>query len=590
MEAPGATRARASARRPPHARGRAGKLPHLTVFLIAAALAGCCMRSLGPGLLTGFDFVSTAPQENTTLLSTPVLLVADTHAHHLYGEPLFVTTNLADKLSTTAIRPPQSDLYGQDSFAWMLDVAQKRTPLLHLGDTADASCVDEFEAFLRVMNRAPDPPPWFVAPGNHDGYFYGNSSEDPRGGSWTAACADGSKPMTKADFLDLYLDALAKQTDPGARQLADVRSAHADEASHEMIATPAPGALFLGAAWTIRRRAPWRSYLVQRLDLTRRTSPADSGPNVPKRRVIALLLDTSSYDRKPEIIPLPPARNAGLTGSLGPVEPAADDPTYVPQEDVVRRWADDAKKENAILVLAGHHDFASLESRAQRFLQEIHRRDDAAIYLSAHRHDGHWASIGAEGDAWPELNVGSMLDHPIEMREFSFRWTDSGRLAAVAPLLRLGVDPHLPVSQCDVHQQEWEPAPTDADYAISYKRTGFYAPGSTRDDILKVLLGSYRRLFGALAFSAGPAWPQGLPSDRAPLLQRIDTALTSSDEEARVDLLKRLALAERGASFHDPSALAAFRVCQVYWAARYESRGVRLPDTGDWTILYPAAK
>lgn len=567
--------------------GHLDKALRLAVFLAAAlVVAGCCGKNLGPGLSTGFDFAAVAPNENATLLSTPLLVIADTHAHHLTGEPLFVTTNLADKLERSAIRPPQSDLYGPASLAWMLDQTQLKTPLVHLGDAADASCKDEFEAFLRVMRRRPKLPRWFMAPGNHDGFFYGNSSEDPNGDAWTRACGDGSSPMTKADFVTAYLDALATEDDPGARALAAARSSAA--ATTGEIAANDPGAMLIGAAWRIDRAAPWRSYVVQRLDLTRRARPEDSGPSVPQARVIGLLLDTSTFDLKPSIVAIPPVMNVGITGSLGPDEGSAR-PDFVPARAILRRWADEAKREGATLILFGHHDFESLEPAAQRFLHALHREDGATLYVSAHRHDGHWSSIGSPDDAWPELNLGSMLDEPIEMRELSLRWTDSGRLSVVAPLLRLN-NPNLLPPECGTMQKEWEPAPNEEDYPLSYKLTGFYAPDATRSKILRVMLASYRRLFTKLAFSAGPGWPAGLPSDPPALAALVTATIAAPDDAPKVALLHELGAADEAAVFASPEIAGAFRVCQVYWGSKYETRGVRLPDTSDWTILFPKAK
>lgn len=566
----------------------AGTIRTLCALVAAASgLAGCSGPNVGPGLMTGFDFARAAPEENATLVSRPVLVFGDTHTHHLYGEPLFVTTNLADALCSTAIRPPQADLYGPRMLAWLLDQTQLGAPLIHLGDAADASCTSEFETFVGVMTRRPGLPRWFMAPGNHDGYFYGNSHEDPEGDAWKRACAHGSSPMTKGEFITMYLDALSAQDDPASKELAVFISRHPGPGSREIVTASAPDRMLLGAAWTIDRVAPWRSYLAQRLDLTRRAAPGDSGASVPHRRVIAILLDTSTFEVAPQIIPVPPASNAGLVGSLGPEEVGPELPGFVTQRSVVRRWAQEARRDNAILVLMGHHDHASLDSRSQGFLSELRRDAGALLYVSSHTHSGRWASIGSADDAWPELVTGSALDTPIELRELSFRFTDeSRRLSVVAPLLRLESPALLP-PECNTMQSEWEPSPSDADYPLSYKRTGFYAPGATHADILRVLLASYRRMFEKLPFSAGAGWPEPLPESPARLARLVTTTLAQPAGPGWVDLLRMLVAAEKSAVFRDGRAADAFRVCQVYWAGKYEGRGVRLPEASDWTILYP---
>ncbi len=184
-----------------------------------------CAGSVGPPLGAGFDIRRGDP--SGAPISKDIGLIADSHAHYLWGQPTYIQTNIADQMvSPSAIRTPEGDFWGPTTELWFLDKALPNLPLVHLGDATDIACQDEYTTFLTLMgnHKTTSKQPWFEAPGNHDSYFYGNYYEV--GGDWSLACS--GKPLTKPTFITWYLSALAGQVGPDGKP--DVISeAHAED-------------------------------------------------------------------------------------------------------------------------------------------------------------------------------------------------------------------------------------------------------------------------------------------------------------------------------------------------------------------------
>ena len=87
--------------------------------------------------------------------------------------------------------------------------------------------------------------------------------------------------------------------------------AHRIPNRYEWSAAPGSRAFLRDIAWNIDTIAPWRSFLVQRVDLS------GSGAE----RCHAILMDSCQYDQRPTIAPnawssYPPPINAGYTGEM----------------------------------------------------------------------------------------------------------------------------------------------------------------------------------------------------------------------------------------------------------------------------------
>jgi len=115
--------------------------------LASGALAAC---GGGTNLSPRYTILRNPPP-TPNQLSRQVALIADSHAHYLYGTPTVIQTNVADWFSASAIRPPQADLWGWRFLRWTLGAIHADVPIIHLGDVSDISCASEFEHFLEEM-------------------------------------------------------------------------------------------------------------------------------------------------------------------------------------------------------------------------------------------------------------------------------------------------------------------------------------------------------------------------------------------------------------------------------------------------------
>jgi len=551
------------------------RAPLLTVaVLLAAGATGCsvicsllCSSGAGPPLAPRFD-IRHGHASDATALSRAVGLIADTHAHYLWGEPTFIQTNLADKISASAIRTPQGDLWGPDAERWLLRHALGGKPIIHLGDAADIACIAEYDAFLAMMNdpanRQGPAQPWFAVPGNHDAYFYGNYQDTT--GAWDQACK-GSGKLTKSELVTRYLGALAAQPDPGAQQLA----ANVTRSDYRIDAI-GTGGMLVSAAWSVSKQAPWRSWVAQSLELTRPGSP---------RRVVAILIDTAVYDDAPVLVAAGCGMlNAGLNGDI------TDD-----QASVVRAWAWAAHASGAAVVVAGHHPYAALTARAKSVLDDIHDLYGGELYVSAHDHSGKWNVDGNKKDkTWLELNIGAMVDAPIEVRVMQLFAMTDGRAAVDAELLRL--DRVLDqvagkeARRCTLHP-EWEAKSSDPDYYLTYRDLGAAAVTDTQQNILDVLLAGWQRYlkFVKSAPDAGP-WPGGWASDDA-LAADLAKAAAGKDAAAKIALLQTVQAQAPTRKVGDELGRSTFRFCQGQWGSDRELARRRIPAPDDWTVILP---
>ena len=119
------------------------------------------------------DWSILVGQPTGTVLTDSIVLVADNQLHNIYSDPVkLFRTAFTDKLISTSIRPALQDFYGQDVLHYVVSEEFEDRPIVHLGDACDFSCTGEFAKFFSIMKSADGE--WVMAPGNHDGYFFGN--------------------------------------------------------------------------------------------------------------------------------------------------------------------------------------------------------------------------------------------------------------------------------------------------------------------------------------------------------------------------------------------------------------------------------
>ncbi|MEX2215732.1 MAG: hypothetical protein WD768_16595 [Phycisphaeraceae bacterium] len=295
-------------------------------------------------------------------LSARIYLVADNQRHELLGNSveLFRTSGSDMHVSGSAIRPPQLDLFGQDLLTEALAMADGF--VLHLGDACDNSNTGEFVRFPCDMRLARHG--WAMAPGNHDGFFFGNSSRTIASliKEWNNSAetyeAEGAKfasqAMQKDRYVSFYLASLILQDAVWSGPLATAlgpecekrfaswtrkggaaganTGAHSfvefwnvllnlqeevykaaeltgDQKHHEFVLPKElvrPGEPHIRRiAWQIDKRNVWKSFIVQEVDISEApgatASATVSTPPAARPPISLLLLDSSQYGVQPSL-------------------------------------------------------------------------------------------------------------------------------------------------------------------------------------------------------------------------------------------------------------------------------------------------
>jgi 3',5'-cyclic AMP phosphodiesterase CpdA len=319
-----------------------------------------------------------------------LLVVADNQFHIQTGHAYHLQQTLADAVVPVAVRPPHATVFGPLAYGALLRKTSNGDWVLHLGDAADVSCPDEFGAFLHAMKGLGHR--WLFAPGNHDGYFTGNSEHRQwYRMTWEPAC--GGERLGKDAVVDRYV----KARFPDAPALGM-------EVLESPLHSEAPGEPQVGFAARLNRDAPHRSFVVQQL----RMELAD------KSYARLVLLDTVEYEDRPTYLGgglLPGRMVAGITGAI-----LAD------QRAIVEKWLQEASQLGDRILVAGHHPLKSqswrggLRLRSSYWLQTTLRKYGVRAYLSGHTHKGGYRTTGNDKNAIEELNVASLVDWPLGVR------------------------------------------------------------------------------------------------------------------------------------------------------------------------------
>ena len=494
-------------------------------------------------------------------ISKRVLLVADNQLNHLYGNPIWLRNELFDHIVSVTIRPVQQDLFGQDILKWTLQYYGKRIPVVHLGDGTNMACAGEFESFREIMDTAEQP--WVMAPGNHDAYLLGNLhtlDED----WWHEACIRADGPMTKDRFVTEYLAHLKHQHGAIAKCLDN--NGLQGECRSDAIADP----FLRKVAWKIDKEKPYRSYVVQELDLGR------SDADLP---VSAVLMDSSQYKHPPTLVPAPPYSNAGLSGSI-----------LGDQMEVAERWLKNDPTGKKLTILMIHHPYSVLLKAARKTIDGFREKYRIPLYISGHTHHGEYFVRGGD-NGWIELNVGSMVDWPIEFRTFEIHQIidNPKNLVFRTPLFRIpdiwdnAVPPRKPQAMA-----EWEIKKTDApNFYLAHNYKSNPNPEKTQQDLLVSLLYTYKSFLNAVESAPDNThWPEGYSSDQE-IISAIDTLLVNKDIDAMTSFLIELGNFDKKRKPGDPVVHRDYRLYQAIWASKYDKLEGRKPVIADPYIRFP---
>ena len=106
-------------------------------------LALLCVVSCVPKQSISSRFEISPDKPDGFALSKIVMLVGDNQHNHLYGDPIWLRSELIDKVVSVTIRPVQQDLFGQDILRWALELYGSQLPVIHLGDGTNMACSGE---------------------------------------------------------------------------------------------------------------------------------------------------------------------------------------------------------------------------------------------------------------------------------------------------------------------------------------------------------------------------------------------------------------------------------------------------------------
>jgi len=293
--------------------------------------------------------------------------------------------------------------------------------VIHVGDALNNSCISEYELFEKIMGESS----WYLAPGNHDGYYMGLTSpikekdslsigilNEPSG--WCQICRpyysyiqinsqscrqliESNKEhkyiLDKRNFVKKYLKSIGLSSyenvgsyDASIDNNNETKRIHLNKAE-----------------WFIsneKERTPWESFIVQQLNVY---------SNTKTKSFAIIILDTASYSTKPNIL-----RYAG----------AADTAEINDrQAKIVSSWLDDLRNQNVSVVLIGHHPLDDFTQKSIEIIKKWYNQDLFKVYISGDVHDGynvaHRKILNKKETLLKEVNIGSTIDAPIEFMKFS---------------------------------------------------------------------------------------------------------------------------------------------------------------------------
>lgn len=374
-------------------------------------------------------------------------LVADSQFEHMTGFGARASSDLADEVSSVAIRPPTLDLFAENvlrSALAEMKATNPRRPIFFLGDAANIACADEYDHFLAVMNEEP----WLGVIGNHDSKYMGNFVFAPdrpngpvTGNKFTGACAraPGERPLRATEMWkriaafelrNVWTDGSAgARTDQNTMSkltvtlayLSDLRARACRGGGCSAFPDPLEDASWRkqpasekkkkddAPKWSFSARGTvgssrfsiesaiwpgpsgeWLGYLVQDVLL-------EDGSH-------ALLVDTDDKQHQP------PGKTGTLTrllcteslfdecGVLGSDQGAE-------LEKIVHGWGP-----NTTFVVLGHHPSEQIHGSGRKPLDDLRRTPGFVAFFSAHTHDPTAAVWG--NNKLAEVNLASITDFP----------------------------------------------------------------------------------------------------------------------------------------------------------------------------------
>lgn len=616
----------------------------LLVLIITALVGAGCAKDTPTVVPPDYHLSYDLPLQDRDTLSRPlnpdqvedlsakIYLLSDNQRHELLGGGANWFRNaLSDRyVANVAIRPPQLDLFGQDFIREALGLVDGF--VLHLGDACDVSNTGEFGRFAWDMRLAPKG--WVMAPGNHDGFFFGNSSRtkedlirewDETGEAYDInGTSFKSRAMQKDRYVSYYLAALILQDGVWSGQLARALDAEehyvawtdrkksvdgeaasfndfwaALEALEDAIYSgyetnsentyftfelPAPHSPvghphLRRVAWQIDKVEVWRSFILQEVDIS------DSG--TADDPISILVLDTSQYGVQPSIDHGIPSGIANtitfgnidfqMAGKHGNILDA--------QESAARKFTNAMQAEGRRWILASHHPYSDLGRATPTRFNGLREPGGIPVTLSAHTHSGEIRlNLDKERENhFLEINVGSLLDSPIEFRDLQIHRVND----------RIAVSSNRQIMENRLREKGllagqlpgYRPSPGDADYFLDYRDGAQFDHDETDFQVKRLILATYLRMFRLFeadhADQSAAWWPVGADgkvyNSHEAVVEAIETLLTgaSIDKVSEINqFVYQLQEFDRTRKFTEDGAqrLRVYRLSQAMWASTTERR------------------
>lgn len=144
-------------------------------FGLSLLTAGCA--TTGPTLQARSNFAHNPPSPaaiyEKRIKGNKILFVADNQKAMIKAEPIFEQDYFSEKSLNTAHRRAALDAFSLDILKHIFNT-EGHDLVIHAGDLLNNSCLEEYKDVEQLLNA--NKRPWFVAPGNHDGYYMGLSS------------------------------------------------------------------------------------------------------------------------------------------------------------------------------------------------------------------------------------------------------------------------------------------------------------------------------------------------------------------------------------------------------------------------------
>lgn len=143
-------------------------------FFVFAVSSGCTVDRYRESFTHPY---SAKIINDTKIVGEKYLFFSDNQKSLITTEPVLEQSEFSEKSVNTAHRRAALDAFSLDIVKYITEETGDYNLIIHGGDILNNSCTIEFDSVVHVLNETKKP--WFIAPGNHDGYYFGITS--PRG-------------------------------------------------------------------------------------------------------------------------------------------------------------------------------------------------------------------------------------------------------------------------------------------------------------------------------------------------------------------------------------------------------------------------